>query len=385
MKRLKILHGADFHLGARFPALGAQGRDREREIMSSFEQSLAYCREEKIQVYLIAGDFLESSTLRSDCLKEIKEGFASIPQTKIFIIAGNHDYYAVNSPYDQAWPANVKIFRGPLEVVYLEEEDAYIFAASFTASHQRQSLFKDFAKIDPATKKHFQEAKHKGSIFIGLFHGDLVSPGQESLYNPMDLGELPYGFFDYLALGHIHKRSPIQEKNGILFAYSGCHDGRSFSDSDVKGLYAGYVSQAKVDLEFIPMASRRFLNLRLDISQISSHQDLVHAILDQINEKDRANNFYRIVLTGKKDKNSYYSLKHLEEKLEDAFYYLELEDQSSFALAFEDLVNDQGLGGELLGNLFHKKDQAEKDGDSNRVLLFDRAIQFTLDALAEES
>lgn len=121
MDSIKILHFADSHLGSTFPGLGRKGRQRGEEILNTFRRIISYARKEEVDVILIAGDFIEASSITDRVIQLIKETLLTLPDTKIFIAPGNHDYYSIGSPYGGGWPSHVHIFRTPLEIVDIPE------------------------------------------------------------------------------------------------------------------------------------------------------------------------------------------------------------------------------------------------------------------------
>src|ERR671927_551209 len=88
---MKILHTADWHLGDRLGRI-----DRTDDLRRAVERVAEYCRQEKVDVLLVAGD-LFSELARPDGLREAVrhiqttfEGFLRDGGT-ILAVTGNHD------------------------------------------------------------------------------------------------------------------------------------------------------------------------------------------------------------------------------------------------------------------------------------------------------
>ena len=106
---------------------------------------------------------------------------------------------------------------------------------------------------------------------------------------------------DYLALGHIHKRSEIQTLGKTHFSYSGCPDGMGFDETDSHGVYMGNVSKGECTLEYIELSSRQYLIKSFDITEFSNSFDAAEGILNVLKAEHPDiwhKNLYRINLLG---------------------------------------------------------------------------------------
>src|SRR5262249_16949245 len=88
---MKLLHTADWHLGDRLGRI-----DRTADLRRQVERIAQYCREERVDVLLVAGDIF-SEMLRADGLREaighLKETFEEFVRDggTILAVTGNHD------------------------------------------------------------------------------------------------------------------------------------------------------------------------------------------------------------------------------------------------------------------------------------------------------
>ena len=101
----------------------------------------------------------------------------------------------------------------------------------------------------------FPEDVDGTKINLCVVHGEVVSEGGESNYHGITPGILAGSQMDYVALGHIHKRTELQTIGGTTYAYSGCPDGRGFDETGEKGVYLGEIRKGAVDLHFRKMSS----------------------------------------------------------------------------------------------------------------------------------
>lgn len=221
---------------------------------------------------------------------------------------------------------------------------------------------------------------------MGVFHGEVISDGQPSLYNPLQISRLPEGLFDYIALGHIHKRTPIQHFQETSYAYSGNPDGTSFNGTGPKGVYIGRVGKMGVDLQFKTFSSRGFFNVAIDVGDYQSQVQMEETIIQKLGEQmsDFEDHFYRFLLQGKKQEEAYWSTAALAQYLSDRLYHVEVVDESEWAFDLESLLKQDNLEAHFIRTLMDKKERVQgdsEDADKQRRII-DRAITLGLQALS---
>ena len=88
---MRFFHIADVHLGAEPDKGFPWSQDRSREIWDSFRRVIEQAGRDQADLFLIAGDLFHRQPLARE-LKEVNAMFSTIPDTRILLIAGNHDY-----------------------------------------------------------------------------------------------------------------------------------------------------------------------------------------------------------------------------------------------------------------------------------------------------
>lgn len=395
MKR-KVLHAADLHLGAPLQSLGAYAQERSREKIQTFRRMLTFCEEESVDVLLLAGDIFDNATIPSVLLEEVQEMLVALTKTKVFISPGNHDYFAIDSPYAQPhWPDCVHIFRGKASTVLLPEKEISITGAGFEGTYQRESLLCDFDPMrgfgrvqifgensqDPLEAQDFSSFLH-----IAVLHGDVVRPGGESLYHPIVPEAFPKDYFDYVALGHVHKRTPVQKIGKTAFAYAGCPDGAGFDETGEKGAYLLTWDGAKMESQFLPFSSRQFHREEIDVSHVKSREELAACIeacvrtfeKSEISTADESADetssssrnvwadYYRFYLTGNCEESLTSRIPMLEQELRDRLHYVELFDETQPAIDWTLVRKEQNLRGFFVDAL-QKKIAAPGDDREKEV------------------
>ena len=271
MNQIKILHCSDFHLGAELSSIGNQAKQRREEILLTFYCIVSICKEENIELLLVAGDLFEGSNTDRNIINSVKESLSSIPNTIVAIAPGNHDYVSIDSPFaDGVWPENVHIFQSALESIDFKEKGLRLWGAGFTSTYVNHSLLIEMNIPDDDI------------INICVMHGDLVAENQTSNYNPISPALIRFSGMDYLALGHIHKRTEVLQSGAAHYAYCGCPEGKGFDELDEKGIYIGTITKGRVDLAFRPVSRRMNLEVHVDIGSAVTNNEVADIVIHTI-------------------------------------------------------------------------------------------------------
>lgn len=286
---MQFIHTADIHLGAR-----PEGRaERSMELWRTFESLIGYCKTQKIELLLIAGDlFHKPPTMRE--LREVADLFCQIPNTKIVMIAGNHDY--VNDTAETlhfVWPKHVFLLPpGRLSSIYFEEWNIEIYGYSYEKAHIAEAVFDRLLPRNPER------------INLLLAHGNVYA--KEDVYIPIDKVRLEKAGFDYVALGHIHKAERFSER----MAYCGSLEPLDRSEYGMHGCIYGCLEEktgtepAYIRTKFLGCASREYKRLSYAITSQTSVSAMRQEIRQQIVQIGEQN-LYTLVLSGKKASDWY--------------------------------------------------------------------------------
>ncbi len=315
MNEVKILHTADLHLGS--GRTGVKGG--KAEIENTFFRIIRLCETESVDFLLIAGDLFDSPFVPDDDAERIISMLAQIPKTIVAIAPGNHDCASLGSVYlKHKFPENVVVFQSGQEYIDFPEKSVRLYGAAFTNRFENSALMQNISEDTEF-------------IRLGVLHGEVVSETSESVYNPITTSYIKQSGFDYLALGHIHKRSDIQKLGTTSFAYSGCPDGMGFDEPGSRGVYIGMVSKDTCKFEYKEMSSRQYILQKIDISGCKNSFEISDLILGKLKAdfKDSyAENLYRIVLTGSVPIDSAIIISQLSALLNENLYYAEVTDET---------------------------------------------------------
>ena len=267
---MKIIHTGDLHLKkiykGRLP-LGVSNKlleDAWRALFEVFE----FSNEVEADIILIAGDLFEIEYFNLRDLNRFLDLVRNV-KAKIFIAFGNHDYLSEDNLFLKVdLPENLYIFKNNLDYFELSELKTRIYGISYDS----YAFNRNFGDLD--LDEEF--------INIGLFHSDL----KDERYLPLSKDFLQK--FNYVALGHIHKRGKVYDNT----YYSGSLIPLSFKDEGKRGII--YLDDEKKSFEFKNFSKREFINLEIKLNKEMTFSDILGSIQENIYQ----DNLYRIRLRG---------------------------------------------------------------------------------------
>lgn len=359
---MRFIHMADVHFDSPFTVLTDKrdfGTKRRLEQREAFKKAIEYISKENIPYLFIAGDLYDQDYIRESTVEFINNLFKTIPDTKIFISPGNHDPFLKNSFYNTFnWNKNVTIFGDKIERIELEDIDIYGYG------------FNDFYCSN--SKVEEIEIKNTNKINILLVHGALDSSKSiDAQYNPVSTNRLKEIGFDYIALGHIHKRT---DENKYNFIYPGSMISFGFDELGEHGMLDVIIEKEieknklnnlennqknnsennkkinknKIKINFIKLDDRIFEEININISEINSQEELI----EKINSiKIKNNIFYKIILIGSRNieinKNEICKLITNEN-------ILKVEDKTEMKYNFDQLAKQKNLRGVFVKKMLDK-------------------------------
>ncbi len=342
MNSVKILHCADIHIGALEGFLGAAAQTRRYETLMTFERIVDTALQNGVQLLLIAGDLFDSNDIPISFADKVFEKIASVPTLKTVYCAGNHDPLNALSPFvTRTLPENLYVLKGEDSCFTFDDIKTRVYGRSFETVHLKGE---EFFSLDVLQDDY---------INILLQHGDLCSD-LNSDYNAITPRFVASSKMDYIALGHVHKRSDIGKLQNTFFAYCGCPEGQGFDELEEKGVYMGTISKGECNLEFIPMSRRQHIHEKIDITEAD---DIFTCITDLLKEKygeKYGENLYKIELTGSIPDSFILNTSELTARLSDILYFVKIKDSTQYKIDLEALANETGLKGIFVKNMLNK-------------------------------
>lgn len=339
---MKLLHSADWHLDSPLTARSdAQSALLRRALLSLPAKVCDAAKSSCCDMLLLSGDLFDGKPT-SESLNAMQSALEEV-RIPVFIAPGNHDFYALDSPWACApWSANVHIFtRRRITSVALPELNCRVYGAAFTDAYA------------PALPEGFR-ASGEERYHIGVLHGDPTQTA--SPYCPVTAEQIAACALDYLALGHIHKGGSLRAGK-TLCAWPGCPMGRGFDELGAKGVLLVTVdNEAKA--EMLPLDTPRFFDLQAHVD--GDPADAVAKCLPAAESED----FYRITLTGECETPDLQALarRFLQ------FPNLELRDRTQTPVALWEGIDEDNLEGAFFRRLYDRSLTAD-ESERTRVLL----------------
>ncbi|AKG53735.1 exonuclease SbcD [Dehalogenimonas sp. WBC-2] len=299
---MKIIHFADLHLGVEtyghIDAITGLNT-RFQDFLTAFDKLVDYAIDNKVDLVLFCGDAFKSrepsQTQQREFARRIKKlADHAIP---VFLLIGNHDLPATSGRatsteiYDTLKIPGVTVAGQPK--LYLIETAAGPVQVS-ALPWPRKSALEGRAQSDGQplsteelktgmesilSSKIRQMADNVDSSIPSIMAAHIWVDGAKiGSENKMILGTEPtvmlgniaLSAFDYVALGHLHKRQVLNEIPPVI--YSGSLERLDFGEEkDTKGFYlidiAIIEGKKKVNYEFHRLDGRRFLTLEITLAE----------------------------------------------------------------------------------------------------------------------
>lgn len=364
---MKFLHLADCHLDAPFIDLGRavkKSNIRRFELKETFTRAIEFAKSQNVDLVLISGDLFEHRYVDKATVKFINDRFSQISDIKIFISPGNHDPCVHNSYYNTFnWSENVFIFDMQFRKVYLPRINTNVYGVGFSDFYLDKCLINEICEED------------KDKINILVSHGTLDIQASEQRYHPISSKYISSIGFDYCALGHIHK-TYMDEKNNIY--YPGSLEPLGFDEMGKHGVILGEITKEYRNICFYPIALREYFVSEVDVSGLSTVEDVLDRVKSLIDLEKSTESIYKIIFTGNIE-NLNIDCRFIEECLKEYFYFVRVEDKTTFSYPLDVLESEQTLKGLFVRKMNQLINKAEH---KDREMLI-KALNYGLDALTK--
>lgn len=351
MRELKLIHAADLHLDPPFGALPPEEAERRRIGRRRLLFSLAeLASEKKADALLLCGDIFDSADISVDTARDFCRvvGGLDIP---VLGVTGNHDPMMPGSPWARmALPENFYLFgRNEFSALTFPQLGVRFWGSGFEQG------------FCPPVLRDFHAPERQEGIFeVMLLHGDLGSGVSD--YCPVTRREIENSGMDYVALGHIHSRSPLERAGNTFYAYPGCIEGGGYDETGEKGVLLVTLNDKGVEAQFVPMGGARYEVLRLDVSERRPVDAAMEATAD-LSDKDHA----RIIFTGECHEPP--NLAAVERLLSPRLAEIQLRDETKPVRDVWERKGQDSLEGVFLSRLWTMLEQASTEDERRKIEL----------------
>jgi DNA repair exonuclease SbcCD nuclease subunit len=228
---LKLVHTADWHLGAIFPSFDELARQQlSRARLSVIDRILGLAERHVAHAVLCAGDLFDDPDPGAEWWEGLARKFQqrSWSDRPVFLLPGNHDPLTLTGVYSRSHP-----FRAALPAwVHVIDRDDFSFelaggAMLYAVPCRSRSESGDLARTLLPERKAGDE-----SIRIGMVHGTTFDlPGHQMNF-PIgrDVAELKG--LDYLAIGDTHGFRDVTPQGHAPTVYPGTPEPTHFGERE---------------------------------------------------------------------------------------------------------------------------------------------------------
>jgi DNA repair exonuclease SbcCD nuclease subunit len=373
VKQLSFIHIADIHLDAPFTSLADKelADIRRNELEDCLKSIMEKVLNQNINLLLISGDLFEYGSIRGSTILTVKNLFSELYKTEIIIMPGNHDPLRENSYYSTShWGSNVHILENSQQVLYLDKLDTCIYNIGV-----KGNVTEDYPVI-------LNKEIPKDCFNILLFHGTVDLPFGEENYNSITSEELSLLGMDYIALGHMHCYSYLQNGKTIMIN-PGSPEPLGFDEEGVHGFIQGKMTlsdseQKSIETQFISSAVKHYHNLEIDISDCASDEEAIKKMRTDDKMKLSSSGLYSITLQGFIPKEYIPGIKNISDEFKSKCFFIKIKNQTSIQFDYEQYLEDPGIKGEFVRKLL---DMREAEPSELRRKILYMAMQYGLQAL----
>lgn len=262
VKSSRILCAADIHLGRRLLRLPEGIDDLAQAPKHAWNTLVEFTinRAEEIDALVLAGDIFDNEHNLYEVMGVFEKGARKILEAKIPIVAvaGNHDGKILEKSMKRIGSPDFHLLgregRWESVVLPLKGQEVRFLGWSFPGGSYNSNPLKDFPVQEPSP------------LTIAVLHCD-VGGGKQSIYAPVELGQLVALPVQAWVLGHVHIGA-ILAANPLTF-YCGSLQGLDPSECGPRGATLLEVERSgKITKEILPLGQLLFYQHSVDISSI---------------------------------------------------------------------------------------------------------------------
>lgn len=333
---MKLIHCADLHLDSSFFTHFTVGQARERnmELLNNFQRLAEYGQNIGVSGILIAGDMFDSSQVSAFTRSTVLEIIRSYPDISFFYLEGNHDAKSYIKQSSRL-PRNLYLFGENWKTYQLGA--VAISGAELTG--ENGGFLGETLRL--------QEEQTN----IVMLHGMVTEYQMANGEYILPLSSFRKKGIDYMALGHIHTYGKERLDSRGIYCYSGCLEGRGFDECGEKGFVLLDISEdtGEIETTFIPFAKRKMHQIPVEVSGCMTSLEMSRKIGEAIRLADaKEEDCVLVKLAGRLDVMCEKNLLYLQKEYEENFYFIEIADETQFAVDYAEFMVEESLRGEFV-------------------------------------
>ncbi len=340
MSRVRLLHCADLHLGARMTTHldPRRAKERREELLLTFGRIVETAAERQVQAVLLVGDLFDTARVTVSTRRYVGQLIADYPAITFLYVSGNHDRDVQPLFPEDRIPHNWVDLSG-------EQWSSRMLPCELPVTVSGTSALESEAT--------YQTLPTVQGYHIVMLHGQ-VSTSMVAARDVVCLPQLSGRGIDYLALGHLHSyRCEALDARGV-WCYSGCPEGRGFDECGVKGVVLLELcedetspTRVRAQQEFLPIAKRTLHRIAVTVGEQDNARTLTARVAEateEISERD----IVLVELVGEVAPEQGPDTQNAALMLADRFFAARLEDATTLSLRAEDYLHDVSLKGEFI-------------------------------------
>lgn len=351
---MKLIHCADLHLDSMMNThfSGTKAKERKNELLETFRRMVVFAVDNGVKAIIIAGDLFDrkniSATARNTVIYEITNN----PQIDFYYLKGNHDADSFVSGLDCV-PENLKLFGDDWTkyIAFEEGGNRLVITGIEIDENNCMGIYSGLTLED-------------SDYNIVVLHGQETNAAPNGKGENISINELKNRAIDYLALGHIHyyKEAALDARG--VYCYPGCLEGRGFDECGEHGFVLMDIDlpNKTATRELVNIATRNLYELEADISGCNNTMEISRRISQAIEACCYGReNLVKIILTGRTDVECEKNFELLEKQFENEFYFVKIQDDTTFEIDYEMYAYDESLKGEFIRLVKARTDLSEED------------------------
>lgn len=272
---IRCLHTADLHLDAPFPNWGEKEGVRRADLLKTFERIVTLAIKNDVQLLLISGDLFDSPHPEAATVSRVQTELRRLVDRGItpVLLPGTHDPFAPkNSIYRRENFPGILLSEAQLsEPVHLSLKggDCYLYGFAYQ-SGKTEELLPSMQRRDlPGYHIGLLHGSRRGSLEWDYRHKDL----------PFDISDLVALRLDYIALGHYHTFSVLQDESARnIAAYPGSPEGKRFGEDGPRYCALVTLDTGGVKIEALEVNTRTLAQKEIDLSGIVTQEGAIAEI-----------------------------------------------------------------------------------------------------------
>lgn len=352
---VRILHVADVHLGRSFSQYPEVAAQRQRDVIATFERICDVALAQQVAAVLIAGDLFDQKDPGTNLIATVQGGIDRLTRggIRVFIIPGNHDdVWYERSVWRSANFAGAHVF---MDAIFAAPQT---FEVNGTSVSIHGVAFSRTACASPlASLQHDSDGIH-----VGVLHATVDAPAhfpELQRFFPLTSVELAQAGFDYVALGHIHRRQDIKAAGRTIGTYPGSPEGLDSTETGPRYVALVDFAGAVPTTEMIRVNTREVRAESLDVSELTQDQ-----VVGKLRERASATDLVLTRLTG--NPKEMLECDSIKTRLQDTCFWLELHDATEMIhseVIDRWLGRQNTIGGRFVRTLRERIVAAESDDD----------------------